>query len=171
MGLFNLIVVGADGTLLTSYYFADCQLAAQDAWEDAVAESTRELLPHALKPDARDLCTVCDGRAVVIRGKGEVLYILSGNDELEREASGPRLACCKTKTNAGRVPFPTVACVLDAIVALIAAVCENRLSPKLLAEYHGKVAVCLSEMFPSGVQAYSDVEAVLRNSKLKAPHV
>ena len=57
------------------------------------------------------------------------------------------------------------------------AVCEQRPSSKLLAESHGKLVVCLSTMFISGgagagaVQAYSDIEAVLRNAKLKAPHV
>ena len=69
------------------------------------------------------------------------------------------------------LPSYPVAVVLDAVVSLITAVCENRLTAKLLAEYHGKVVVCISEMFPAGVQAYSDVGAVMRNAKLKAPQI
>jgi hypothetical protein len=64
-----------------------------------------------------------------------------------------------------------VAEALDVIVVLITAVCEDRLTAKQLVDFHGKVSVCLHEMFVQGVQIYSDIGTVLRNSKLKAPNV
>lgn len=81
--LFNLTVVSYDGALALSYYFTDCALAQQDAWELSIAEGTRDLWPHVVKGD--DLCCVCDRRVVVCRGRSDVVFILSGDDELECE--------------------------------------------------------------------------------------
>jgi hypothetical protein len=73
--LFNLSVVSKEGLLVLSYYFADASIALQDEWEECLARSTKELIPHAA---GGDVCCVCDDRPVVIRGVADVAFILGG---------------------------------------------------------------------------------------------
>ena len=56
---------------------------------------------------------------------------------------------------------------MDLVAAIVEATCDNRMSASKIVEFHGKIMVCLSEMFYGGTLSTTDVEAVLRNAKLK----
>ena len=58
---------------------------------------------------------------------------------------------------------------MDSAVAVVTATCDGSLTARRLTDFHGKVVVCLHEMFYAGTLCTTDVAAVLRNAKLKAP--
>ena len=56
---------------------------------------------------------------------------------------------------------------LDHVVAIVEATCDGRMSAAKVVDFHGKIVVCLDEMFYGGTLSTTDVETVLRNAKLK----
>jgi hypothetical protein len=65
----------------------------------------------------------------------------------------------------------TAVAFLSSAVAVLSATCEEELptAPRI-ASFYGKIVVCLHEAFGGqGFLLHSDVDSILRNSKLKAP--
>ena len=145
--LHSLCLADRDGNLLLSHYFVDTTIEFQDEWEVAIAAVARPFL--------RDIglsvfCTTAAGRPIMMRGIQDVIFILcgtQGTDEMQLIE------------------------ILDFIVTLVNATCENAMSPPHVLALHGKIAVCMNEAFYGGRLLHSDVETVLRNAKLKAPVV
>ena len=67
------------------------------------------------------------------------------------------------------VPTAAVSDTMDSAVACVAGTCDGLLTPRQVIDFHGKIVVCLHEMFYGGTLACADVEAVLRSAKMKAP--
>ena len=87
-------------------------------------------------------------RFVLLRGRGELIFVLTGSgvhDELGLLEPA------------------------DAAVALVRACCDGAPTAERVLAFHGKLRVCVSEMFFAGHLVCSDVELVLRNAKLKPP--
>lgn len=145
MTLFNLTAVDPSGKLLLSYYFGAATVAEQDAWESRLAAETVAYFEAAYKQDVP--CVVAD-KFVLLRGVGEMIFILSGVEEHDELA---------------------LVDVMTAAVAVVHATCDKRLTCAQVIAFHGKICVCLNEMFFGGHQVYSDVDTVLRNAKLKPP--
>lgn len=61
--------------------------------------------------------------------------------------------------------------VLDYFVEVVTGTCDGRLTAAQILAFHGKVCVCVNEMFIGGVLAHTSVETVLRNAKLKPAKV
>jgi hypothetical protein len=65
----------------------------------------------------------------------------------------------------------TAVAFLSTAVAVLSATCEEELpTASRIASFYGKIVVCLHEAFGGqGFVLHSDVDSILRNSKLKAP--
>lgn len=62
--------------------------------------------------------------------------------------------------------------ILREVILVVEAACDYKLVPEQLTNFAGKVNICLHEAFGGqGYQILSDIETILRNSKLKAPSV
>lgn len=144
MTIFNLTIIDpSGGKLLLTYYFTTATVAEQDAWEAALAAETKGFWEACFK---QDVPTVVSDRFVLLRGTSDMVFILSGIEEHDE------LMLVET---------------MDAAVSVVTATCDKRLTSAQVVAFHGKVCVCLNEMFFGGHQVYSDVETVLRNAKLK----
>ena len=148
MGLYNLCIVDRSGTVLLSYYFSAATRLEQDAYEvAATAASALWAAPNGgLTGGSGDQCFICDGHPVVVRVTRDLVFMLSGSEDMEE------IALSET---------------LDYAVAVVDATCDNVLTASQLMSYHGKIAVCLREMFYGGHLYTTDTETVLRNAKLK----
>lgn len=143
MTIHHLCVLDRSGRLLLSYYLTPAALVAQDRWEAALAESTREFWPASF---AGDVPVVLGERIVLLRGRHDMVFLLTGSglhDEL------------------GLLEPAELA------VALVRATCDGAPTPAQVLAFHGKLRVCVSEMFAGGDLVCTDVELVLRNAKLK----
>ena len=185
--LHNLCIVERSGALLLSYYFGAVRSAEQDAWEAALADASRSTWAQA---GSRDVCILCAGRPVVVRAASDLVFMLSGGPHFEELA---RACAAATATNRPAVPATrprhrgrhrgtaslgfctlshlprTVSDAMDHAIAVVTATCDGTLTPRRLSDFHGKVVVCLREMFYGGTLVTPDVAVVLRNAKLKAP--
>lgn len=101
------------------------------------------------------------------------VLMMAGVDRPSAPATGLRLGrgtarhriVCRTPPLSHR----TVSDAMDHAIAVVTATCDGTLTPRRLSDFHGKVVVCLREMFYAGTLVTPDVAAVLRNAKLKAP--
>ena len=82
--LHNLCIVERSGALLLSYYFGAARTAEQDTWEASLADASRST--WSLPAGARDSCFSCDGRPVVVRVVGDLVFMLSGGPQFEELA-------------------------------------------------------------------------------------
>jgi hypothetical protein len=145
MPIEHLCLLDRGGRLLLSYFLTPCAPAGQDRWEAALASSSREYWGACF---AGDVPLVLGERVVLLRGRGELIFALTGSgvhDELGLLEPA------------------------DAAVALVHACCDGAPSAERALAYHGKLRICVSEMFFAGALVCSDVELVLRNAKLKPP--
>lgn len=99
---------------------------------------------------ASPLCVQCEDQPVALQRFGDLLYAAvahSNDDEL------------------------CAADLLGSAYRIVTAVCEEEPpTASRLAEFYGKVVVCLHEAFSGqGFQLQRSVDAILRNAKLKAP--
>ena len=140
-----LHLLARDGRVLLAHHTgASCASTweAQDALESALAAAVR---PYLAAVGDADIALAATGvPAVVMRAVSGVVFVASGADEL------------------------ALAEALAFLVRLVAATCDDALSPAQAVASHGKIVVCLDEAFRGGRQVHSDVVAVLRAAKLKA---
>jgi hypothetical protein len=52
---------------------------------------------------------------------------------------------------------------------VVEATCDDELSAKRLLDFHGKVVVALHQALYGGTVSCTNIEAVLRDAKMKAP--
>ena len=119
---------------------------------------------------------MCQERPVALQRIGDLLYavVAHANDD---ELCGACLwgiavfarALCTLPPHA--LPHPPAADLLGSAYRVVTAVCEEEPpTAARLAEFYGKVVVCLHEAFSGqGFQLQRSLDAVLRNAKLKAP--
>ena len=139
--------------------------------------------PGALpSPGAPPACLVCQERPVALQRIGDLLYAVvahANDDELcgeclwgggvdLRALLGARMYFLSTHALAPPAP---AADLLGSAYRVVTAVCEEEPpTAARLAEFYGKVVVCLHEAFSGqGFQLQRSLDAVLRNAKLKAP--
>lgn len=150
--LHSLHLLSREGLVLLAHYFVDATVEEQDAWEVALAGTApRPWEVAAAAGGGADACSMCERRPLVVRLVRDVVFVMAGapgEDELG------------------------VAEALELAARLVDAACDRALSAARVVEFHGKLVVCLHEMFTSGGGGhvrYGDVDTVLRNAKLKAP--
>lgn len=122
-------------------------VAAQDRWESALAEATRPCWEASSREDI--LLTVQE-HWVLLRGASGLIFMLScRQDGFDDEIS--------------------VADHMGYLVSVVTTACDGRLTAAQIVAFHGKVCVCVNELFFGGMRVYSDAATVVRNAKLKAP--
>lgn len=141
----SLHLLTRDGRVLLAHHTGGAgarTCEAQDAHERALAAAVR---PYLAAVGDADVALAAPGApAVVMRATAGVVFVATGADELAL---------------ADALPF---------VVRLVAATCDEALSPAQAVASHGKIVVCLDEAFRGGRLVCSDVAAVLRAAKLKA---
>jgi len=149
MPLLHIAAVDRACRLLLSHFCAPATVAEQVEWESRLSAEVRPLLDACFKQDVPlSLGPSGEERFVLLRGLSgaEVAFIVTGfawDDEL------------------------ALVGIMDALVSIITAVCDGRLNPAHLVDFHGKVVVALDEAVWEGVLVHSDPDIVLRNAKLK----
>lgn len=131
--------------MLVSYYLTPATVAEQDKWEASLNEATRDFWASSF---TGDVPVVHGDRFVLMRGTNDMVFLLTGSglhDEL------------------GLVE------PMDYCIACVRETCDRSLNPEKVLSFHGKVRVCLNEMFFGGDLVCTDVEHVLRSAKLKPP--
>lgn len=144
-----------DPRVLVGHYFVPATEEAKRAvegetgeWITSIAPTLREL-PEDGPGDIRSLPTrLSDGRPAVALAWGDVILACIG--ELDSDEV-------------------TLALDLDFLAAVIGAVCEGRLRPARVLDFHGKIVVALDEAVHGGVLVSRNVDNVLRLAKLKHP--
>lgn len=96
------------------------------------------------------VCVSLQGQPVALQRFGDLLYALVAHPNDDELAAAD---------------------LLGSTYRIVTAVCEEEPpSASRLAEFYGKVVVCLHEAFSGqGFQLQRSVDAILRNAKLKAP--
>jgi hypothetical protein len=149
MPILHIAAVDRSCRSLLSHFCAPATVAEQVDWEARLAAEVRPLLDASFRQDVPlALGPSGEERFVLLRGVSgaEVAFVVTGcawDDELALVGA------------------------MDALVAIITAVCDGRLNPAHLVDFHGKVVVALDEAVWEGVLVHSDPETVLRNAKLK----
>ena len=141
--LHSLHLLTRDGAVLLAHCFSVAPVAAQDAFEGALAAAVR---PYLRALSDSDVALAARGLPVVLRAAGGVVFVAAGGSDELALSEG--------------LPF---------LVRLVTAACDDALSPAQVVAFHGKLVVVLDHAFRGGAQVHSDVPAILRAAKLKAP--
>jgi hypothetical protein len=147
MPLYALLVVSSSSILLLAHYFVGVVLDEQDKYEYAIASQIK--LDVKLPEGGGDRCFVCKNLYTLVRKVGNVLYILSGNDECDEFA---------------------LSTSMDLIVSTFETICEEKtVSENSILAFQGKLIAALSEAYlpESGICILSDPKKVALRAKLK----
>jgi hypothetical protein len=147
MTIQHICLVDRKGTLLLSYYFVPATPEQQDKWEARLAEYTRDYWAASF---GGDVPLVLGERFILLRGSHDIVFMMTGTEEHDELGLVEPMDFCVT-------------CVKET--------CDRSLTPDKVLAFHGKVRVCLNEMFFAGTLVHTDVELVLRNAKMKPPKV
>lgn len=139
-----IVIDGASSVLLLARYFFARTEAWKAMWEARLAEATREYWPEAMT--GTEVVVELEGRAVILTGRAGLVLIVTATETYDAMGASEDLAF---------------------LVQVLDGVCDERLSPGQLSEFHGKACVAVDEAVHQGHILHKNVENVLRLAKLK----